>query len=48
MNGRDDDEQYKKSFLFALEVFDYCVLLIDQLASRSNHLVLGGRLGDVH
>ena len=48
MNGRDDAEQYKKSFLFALEVFDYCVLLIDQLASRSNHLVLTGRFSDVH
>ena len=48
MNGRDDAEQYKKCFLFALEVFDYCVLLIDQLASSRNHLVLPGRFGDVH
>ena len=48
MNGRDNAEQYKKSFLFALEVFDYCVLLIDQLASSRNHLVLKGRFGDVH
>ena len=48
MNGRDDAEQYKKSFLFALEVFDYCVLLIDQLASSRNHLVLTGRFSDIH
>ncbi len=37
-----------KEFSVGLEVFDYCVLLIDQLASRSNHLVLTGRFGDVH
>ena len=48
LNGGDDDEQEKEGVLFALEVFDYCVLLIDQLASSCNHLVLPGRFGDVH
>ena len=48
VNGRDDGEQYKECFLFAMEVFDYFVLLIDQLASSRNHLVLTGRFGDIH
>ena len=28
VNGRDNAEQWKECFLFALEVFDYCLLLI--------------------
>jgi len=48
LNGSDDDEQEKEGVLFTLEVFDYCVLLIDQLASSHNHLVLAGSFGDVH
>ena len=32
----------------AREVFDNCLLLIDQLASSSNHLDLTGRFRDVH
>ena len=34
--------------MLLFEGFDYSLLLIYQLASRSNHLVLKGRFSDVH
>ena len=48
LNARNDAQLYKECLLFALEVFDYLALLIDQLASSRNHLVFTAHFRDAH